>query len=134
MKTVHKIIGYFGGVSKFPPLRIKNHPHRPLSIERVGCGSNDRTLVRVGYSPGAAELICEVTPDGSWLPVSYRHKAGGASVEVNAPTADRPADLHLDVGVHLRNFANKWDAILRDHCYFAAAVEQLDTAAVAECA
>ena len=55
-------------------------------------------------------------------------------VEVNAAPTDRPADVHLDVRVHLRNFAHKWDAILGSERYFVAAMEQLDTAAVAECA
>jgi hypothetical protein len=36
--------------------------------------------------------------------------------------------------VHVRNFANKWDAVLGSERYFAAAVQQLDTAAVVECA
>ena len=137
MKTVHKIIGLFGGVNKFPPLRIDNDPHRSLGIERVGRGPHNRPLVSVSHSSGLVrdpELVCEVYPDGRWLPVSYHTGSDGVSVEVNAGQVDRPADVHLDVRVHLRNFANKWDAILGSQHYFAAAVDQLNAAAVAACA
>ena len=137
MKTVHKIIGLFGGVNKFPPLRIENEPHRVLCIERIGKGPHWRPLVSVKHTTGLVpdpELVCEVYPDGRWLPVSYRNGIDGVLVEVNAAPTDRPADVHLDVRVHLRNFANKWDAILGSERYFAAAVDQLNTAAVAECA
>ena len=131
MKNVQKIIDLYGGVERFPALKIENEPYMALCIEQIGPGPHNHPQVSVahyGEQNGDLmrdpDLVCEVYPDGRWMPVSFRNDYVGCFQEVYDENAAGETLVRPKLLKDLTTFARQWDRTIGEQGFVEAALRQ----------
>jgi hypothetical protein len=139
MKNIQKIIDLFGGVERFPALKIENEPYMALCIEQIGPGPHGYPQVSVAHNGEQngdlmrdPDLVCEVYPDGQWVPVSFRNDYVGMEQEVYGENAQGQTTIKPKLLKDLTTFARQWDRTIGEQRFVEAALRQRDAITITQ--
>lgn len=138
MQTVNQIIDLFGGIAKFPALKIEREGFMPLCIERVGVGPRGGTLISVAHyyeqngdlmrDPDMVfEVIDSARAKGDWWPISFQQDNLGIYQEAVTCDDSRRVLVRPKLSGELACFAQQWDRNLRDQGFLDAAKRKAES-------
>ncbi|MBI1913494.1 MAG: hypothetical protein HYS12_01880 [Planctomycetes bacterium] len=128
MKNVKAIIALFGGVASFRHVRLESKGFMPLVVETIGPGPRGLPMVSVAHyytQNGDAmrdpEMTFEVSPDGTFSPVSYTQDNMGLYQEAVFTDDAGRVMVRPRLVKDLTAFARQWDRNLKDQGFVDAA-------------